>query len=134
MQKQFVLSQLRQKDPKKAAELERDPAAFTAMMEAEQKRHRILADPTSIEAQQAIEESIRQENVLQNLKAALEANPESFGHIDMLYIRCAVDGHAIDAFVDTGAQATISNWRACRRFYWCSDLGMCGKVWAASAA
>lgn len=88
--------------------LEQHPEEYERLKEAEEKRRRILADPNSLEAQQAIEEGIRHQNIMQNLEAALEANPESFSHIDMLYVRCQVDGHQIDAFVDTGAQMTIS--------------------------
>lgn len=93
-----------------AEHLEKNPEEYERIKEAEEKRRRILSNPNSLEAQQAIEEAIRHQNVMQNLEAALEANPESFGHIDMLYVRCHVDGHPIDAFVDTGAQMTISEF------------------------
>lgn len=88
--------------------MEKNPEDYERFREAEERRRRILSDPNSLEAQQAIEEAIREQNIHQNYEAALEANPESFGHIDMLYVRCVVDGHDINAFVDTGAQMTIS--------------------------
>lgn len=58
-------------------------------------------DPMSIEGQKAIEERIRQENVNENMHAALEHNPESFGRVVMLFVDCkinTIDG--IKAFVD----------------------------------
>lgn len=108
MEKKFMLSRIKKVNPKAAAELEKNPAELDKLL-AEEARHRqIMSNPNSLEAQQAIEEAIRQQNVLHNMEAALESNPESFGHIDMLYLRFKVDGHDIDAFVDTGAQMTIS--------------------------
>jgi len=38
---------------------------------------------------------------------ALEANPEAFVQVPMLYVRCTLNDHPLKAFVDTGAQMTV---------------------------
>lgn len=108
MEKKFLMNRIKQVNPKAAEQFEKNPEELDRLLAAEAKQRELMKNPNSLEAQIAIEEAIRQQNVLHNMEAALESNPESFGHIDMLYLRFQVDGHAIDAFVDTGAQMTIS--------------------------
>lgn len=58
-------------------------------------------NPMSQGAQKAIEERIRMENVAQNLEAAMEHNPESFGSVVMLFVDCKVNSvSGVKAFVD----------------------------------
>lgn len=65
------------------------------------------ADPNDAQAQKEIEEEIRKAMIQQNYQTALENCPEFFGSITMLYIETKVNGHEVQAFVDSGAQSTI---------------------------
>lgn len=85
-----------QNQPELAAAAVSDPRRFSELLRelssrrADQERQRTLeierlnADPFDVEAQQRIEEAIRQEAVLENLEHAIEYAPESFGRVTML--------------------------------------------------
>jgi len=81
-------------------------------MEQFNRINKLNADPFSLEAQQAIEEEIRMQGVNENLEFANEYLPEVFGSVTMLYIEININKHAIQAFVDSGAQSTIMS-KAC---------------------
>lgn len=55
-----------------------------AELERQREFARLEADPFNIEAQQKIEEAIRQQAVLENMEHALEYSPEAFGRVTML--------------------------------------------------
>lgn len=115
-----LLQRLREAEPEFADAAQNDPAKFQQLYNArreterrmqDEKRHMeelLMADPFDVAAQQKIEELIRQEQVYENMEHAMEFSPESFGRVQMLYVNVQVNGHDVKAFVDSGAQATIS--------------------------
>ena len=115
-----LMAQLREAEPEIADAAMNNPTKFKelynargeryARMQEEKKQmeHLLMADPFDVDAQRKIEEAIRQERVLENMEHAMEFSPESFGRVTMLYVDVEVNGHKVKAFVDSGAQATIS--------------------------
>merc|ERR1719347_342980 len=102
-----------------------------ARREREAQRIRMMnADPFDLEAQRLIAKEIEQKNIDQNMELAMEASPESFGSVIMLYINCNVNGHPIKAFVDSGAQATIMSQKAAER---CNIMRLVDTRWAGIA-
>eukprot|EP00117_Sycon_ciliatum_P002756 scpid51209/ scgid1539/ Protein DDI1 homolog 2 len=98
-------------DPDKWKEELQRQRAFIAEQNVERIRL-LAADPFDSQAQEAIAERIRMENVEANMRTAMEHNPEAFGQVVMLYVNCKVNGVAVKAFVDSGAQMTIVS-KAC---------------------
>lgn len=123
---QGLLTQVRDRDPD-IANAVHDPNRFAElfrarqanMQDAQREREEAMAlldsDPFNPDAQARIEEIIRQEQVMENMKKALDENPESFGRVIMLYIDVTVNNNPIKAFVDSGAQTTIMSPEAAEK-------------------
>lgn len=77
----------------------------------EEELRRLEADPDSAESQERILEIIRQRQIDGNMQLAMDIMPESFVPVSMLYVQIKVNGHNVQAFVDTGAQTTIISTR-----------------------
>jgi hypothetical protein len=86
LQNQPELAAAAVSDPRRFAELLRELTSRRADQERQRtlEIERLNADPFDVEAQQRIEEAIRQEAVLENLEHAIEYSPESFGRVTML--------------------------------------------------
>merc|ERR1719474_899073 len=134
------LAQLKQNNPKLAeayasGSLEEFAKVLKDQQNARRERDALRirmmnADPFDLEAQRLIASEIEQKNIDQNMELAMEASPESFGSVIMLYINCVVNGHKIKAFVDSGAQATIMSQKAAER---CNIMRLVDQRWAGIA-
>ena len=123
-----VSTRLRADDPEFAAIIDREDVegfqrrmlemrAREEAMRARQMEELALmnADPFDVEAQRKIEERIRRENVEHNLTLAMDETPEVFAQVVMLYVDVEVNGIALKAFVDSGAQMSIMSVGCARR-------------------
>ncbi|KAG6820682.1 hypothetical protein H0H93_013200 [Arthromyces matolae] len=87
-----LMAQLRERRPDLAAAAVNDPARFADLLrqthEAERAQEREIAmlnaDPFNLEAQRRIEEIIREQAMLENMRHAMEYSPESFAVVTML--------------------------------------------------
>jgi len=68
---------------------------------------RLHLNPMDQEANAYFGDQIRKKNVADQYSQMMEDFPESMGRVLMLYIDVEVNGHALQAFVDSGAQSTI---------------------------
>lgn len=75
----------------------------------------LLHDPLNPEAQALLLNAIQQQQIDEALDHAQEHLPESFTLVPMLYVPVEVNGTAVKALVDTGAQKTIMSLRCAEK-------------------
>lgn len=68
---------------------------------------RLQGDPDDPENQKRIMELIQQEQIDENMRNALEYSPESFASVSMLYVDVELNGHHVQAFIDSGAKISV---------------------------
>jgi len=86
---------------------------FRKIKEEEQtvkkKMFAAIANPDAPETKKYLEDVKKKEDIAQNLNYTMEYHPEAFGRVFMLYISCKINGNAVKAFIDSGAQFSIMN-------------------------
>uniref|UniRef100_A0A5K3EH68 Asp_protease domain-containing protein n=1 Tax=Mesocestoides corti TaxID=53468 RepID=A0A5K3EH68_MESCO len=113
-----------------------DQAAFRRIFDAQRNASRQaaieleLSDPLNPAAQKRIAELIQQKNIDNEMEAAMEYYPETFGQVTMLYVACEVNGFPIKAFVDSGAQTTLMSLQCARN---CNLEHLIDKRWSGMA-
>jgi len=68
---------------------------------------RLAKDPNDAEAKAYFDEKERKKMVQHQYEQMMEEYPEAMGRVLMLYIEVKINGHPVQAFCDSGAQATI---------------------------
>lgn len=76
---------------------------------------RLRRNPNDGEARRHFDERARRRDVETSYRRAMETFPESMGRVLMLYVDAQVNGVAVQAFVDSGAQSTIMSASAAAR-------------------
>ena len=82
--------------------------AITQSFHKEQQfQTRLQENPHDEEAKAYFDSKRKRQLVQQHYHQAMEEYPESMGKVLMLYIETKINGHTLQAFVDSGAQMTI---------------------------
>ena len=74
-------------------------------------KERLQADPNDAEAKAYFAAKEKKRLIDEQYHHVLEQYPESMGRVLMLYISAKINGHEVQAFCDSGAQATIMSKR-----------------------
>jgi len=97
---------MRRSSPQQA-QVDSDAASARALKAQEYHATTHRAHQPSGAAPAASGHAERQRARDEQLKLAMEATPEAFCKVPMLYVRCTLNDVPLKAFVDTGAQMTV---------------------------
>ncbi|KAF8760084.1 Aspartyl protease [Rhizoctonia solani] len=115
LRRKVVVAGSPQTQPELADAIQNDPQRFGELLRTHRERQRdaelaqqreiaaLNSDPYNVDTQRRIEEAIRQQAVLENMEHAMEYSPSSLAGIPV-----EVNGVKVKAFVDSGAQQTIT--------------------------
>ena len=111
--------------PGRSAQVQGDEAIARALQEQEyhKQSHRAPTDPRhasgghAASAGHAASSGHAERQLVRDeqLRMALEANPEAFVSVPMLYVNCTLNDVPLKAFVDTGAQMTVMSLQTAQR-------------------
>ncbi len=76
---------------------------------------RLQDNPNDIEAKDYFDSKRKRQLVQQQYHQAMQEYPESMGRVLMLYIEAKINDHTLQAFVDSGAQATIMSKKCAQK-------------------
>jgi DNA damage-inducible protein 1 len=79
------------------------------VLQRQTMQRRLDANPSDEEAFEFFAQEGRQKLIHEQYRHVMEEYPESFGRVLMLYISATINGHAVQAFCDSGAQMTVMN-------------------------
>jgi predicted aspartyl protease len=80
----------------------------------QQMQQRLAQNPTDTEAVAYFAKQQNQALITEQYHQMMQEYPESMGKILMLYIDVKINGHSIQAFCDSGAEATIMSYNVAR--------------------
>ena len=111
--------------PGRSAQVRGDEAIARALQEQEyhKQSHRAPTDPRhasgghAASAGHAASSGHAERQLVRDeqLRMALEANPEAFVSVPMLHVNCTLNDVPLKAFVDTGAQMTVMSLQTAQR-------------------